>query len=805
MPMSPRAQANPAPTAIGAGPATGPRRLLLVTGSLGEGHHAAARAVEERARELWDGIEVVWTDTLREMGRGTAPAFRSIYAGCVRHLPWLYALYFWLLCRVPPFRAGTRAVIGVWSARGLATALQRHRPDLVVATFPEGITGLARLRRRGRLPVPAVAVVADPAPHPLWIGPELDLHLVSTTAGADLLRRWAPGARVRVGAPPVVRRFHPPADAPRAGRLRVLVSCGSLAFGDVVGLCRAVLDAGADVLVGAGRDPGLYRRLERLAAGRTGLDVRDWIDDPAGAVRGCDVVVTNAGGATALEAIACARPLLLVDSVPGHGRANARVLARAGLARLCAGPFGLADAVRELADPGAHADAVAVLRAHAGTVDLGADVAVLGRLVAPDVGRVRAEDAFFLDAQTRRVPQQAGAVIVLEPGPPDDWPELLADRVRRRAPGIELLCRRLSPARRRRWVRDPAPDPARHVRPEPFTVGPDRRYRSMDEAATAFFGSAIDPALAWELAVASEPGTGRVAVLARAHHALGDGLVITDALVALLTDEAAELSAGRRGTRSPSSPPQGRRALLLLRGLGHLAAMPPAGRSPLTGPVRGPTHQRMGVELDGRAVRVAARAHGVGTTALLLAVFADALHDTFTEAGVPTSRVRAMVPITTRTRAGEDAHAVGNRMAVVPVDLPTGPMDPSARVGAVARAVHRARTGGRPEAAAAAVVAAGRLPRGVRGPVVRLVHGRRFFHMVASVMPGVRRTVHVRGRRISAIHPVLPLAGDVGFAVGALHCGPLTCVGITADPRLVPLLDGIPARVHASLRSMQKT
>ncbi|WP_165922426.1 MGDG synthase family glycosyltransferase [Pseudonocardia endophytica] len=788
-------------------PAAGPGRLLLVTGSIGEGHHAAARAVEERARALWDGVEVVWTDTLADMGRGTAPAFRSIYAGCVRYLPWLYGLYHRLLRRVPPFRAATRAVIGAWSAPGLAAAVDRHRPDLVVATFPEGVTGLDRLRRRGRLPVAAAAVVADPAPHPLWIGPSLDLHLVSTAAGAEMLRRWAPEARVRVGAPPVARRFHPPDGDRAAGPPRVLVSCGSMAFGDVAGICRAVLDTGADVLVGTGRDPALRRRLERMAAGPA-LDVRDWIDDPAAAVRGCDVVVTNAGGATALEAIACTRPLLLVDPVPGHGEANALLLARAGLARLCRGPDELGAAVRELSRPDRHAAAVAALRAHLRSTDPDADVAALGRLRAPDGGRMRAQDAFFLDAATRRVPQQVGAVVVLDPGGVEArrLPRLLADLVRERAPGIDLLCRSLTDGRSPRWVRDPAPDPGRHVRAAPLTVGPDGRYRSVDDAATAFFGSALDPAVAWELAVAPEPATDRVAVLARAHHALGDGLVITDALVALLTDESAERPHGRaRGVERPPRPLRWRRAARTLRGLWHLAAMPPAGRSPLTGTVRGPVHRRIGVDLDGPAVRAAARAHGVGTTALVLAVLAEALHRTFAEAGVPASRVRAMVPITTRTRAGADARATGNRMAVVPADLPTGPMPPHLRVAAVARAVHRAGTGGRPEAASAAVDAAGRLPRPLRGPVVRLVHGRRFFHLVASVMPGVRRTVHVGGRRVDAIRPVLPLAGGVGLAVGALHCGSRTCVGITADPDLVPLLDGLADRVRASLRDMGRS
>src|SRR5690242_10568318 len=204
-----------------------PRRVLLVSGSLGGGHHAAARAVEERARAVWSGVEVARTDTLEGMGRHTGTLFRAVYAGCVRRLPWLYALYHRLLWAVPPFRAATRAVIGAWSAPGLARQLARHDPDLVVATFPEGVTGLARLRRRGRLDVPTVALVTDPAPHPLWADTHLDLHLVSTEAGAALLRRAAPGAPVRVAALPVSARFRPVENphSTRRARPLVYVSC----------------------------------------------------------------------------------------------------------------------------------------------------------------------------------------------------------------------------------------------------------------------------------------------------------------------------------------------------------------------------------------------------------------------------------------------------------------------------------------------------------------------------------------------------------------------------------------------------
>ncbi|GAA4864849.1 hypothetical protein GCM10023403_32530 [Pseudonocardia benzenivorans] len=843
-----RTVAGGRPATAAAGPAgRAPRRVLLVTGSLGEGHHAAARAVEERARALWPGVEVTWTETLDAMGQGAGRLFPAIYAGCVRRLPWLYELYFRLLWHAAPFRAGTRAVVSRWSARGIAAAVDAHRPDLVVATFPEAVLGLGRLRRAGRLPMPAVALVADPAPHPLWGDAALDVHLVSTEDGARMLRRAVPGAAVRVAALPVVGAFTPPgSDAPVRARPLVYVSCGSLAFGDVAGACTAVLDGGGDVLVSAGRVPSVRTRLEQVARAHprgVRMHVVDWVSDPAATTRDCDAVVTNAGGATALEAIACARPLLLFAPIPGHGRANAELLAGAGLATVCPGPADLRAAVETLADPAARADVTARLRARLDGTDLAADVAALVPAVgSPAAGsptggtaadaastaaapaattrpgeRVRGQDALFLYAATPAVPQQVGARLLIDDpdGPGTDpalaegWRAHVASLVTERAAHIELLTRRLAPSRpgrARRWVVDTAPDPARHVRARAVHVGPGADHETWDDALTAFFAEPVDPvATGWELLIARHTGGDGIGVLAKVHHTLGDGLAVTDALIRLLTDEEAALPARGPGETAASRTRRDRlrAGARVARGIAGLALAGTAGRSPLSGGVSSPGPRRIGVRLDGKQVRDAARAHGVGTTVLVLAVVAEFLHRHLAaHAGGAPDHVRTMVPLTTRTTRGVGSRSSGNRTAAVSVDLPTGPMTPAERVTRVAALLERGTASGQPEGAAAVLQLLGALPGRAQEVLVGGVYGRRFFHLLASVMPGARRPLHVQGARIREVYPVLPLAEGVGLAVGALNWGPWTTLGVTADAGIVPALGGIPDCLRASLRDM---
>jgi diacylglycerol O-acyltransferase len=766
--------------------------VLLLSGSIGAGHHAAAAAVAEAVGAAWPDAEVVTSDVLAGMGTGAPRAFSGIYATCVRALPWLYGLYYWLLVHVGFFRAGTRAVMGRWSARSIAPLLATHRPDLVVATFPEGVAGLGHLRRTGRLPARAVVVPTDPAPQPLWCDADLDAVLVTTGEAARRVRRCAPGATVHVVRWPVRSAFHPPGPACQKSpfadtgclerdfsdvRLRVLVAAGSLGFGDLPTIVGAVLAAGADPVV-ATSDPRVRARIDALAAAHPGrVEVHRWIDDPAAVTRGVDVVATTGGGAGAFEALACARPLLVVDPIPGHGRDNARLLARAGLARHCAGPSALTAALRRLAEPGAHAARVAALRERPPGEDLAAALAD-GRTT----DRMRSEDALFLHASTTRVPQVLGARITIATPDDDatDWPALVADRVRERAATIPLLARRLDDHGVLRWT-PTTPDPDRHV--DPVLHAGDR-----DEQTTVHVvGAPVDPRdVGWRLTVA-RTGPREVSVLAAAHHSLGDGLGVTDALVRLLTDEGAGVPVGTRRDEGPGGPDADRRARRALArrrvtGIVALARAGGARAGALGDRSRGgaATTRLVSRVRDAAEVRAVARALGTSTTVVVLTAVAEAL------AAPGATTVRAMVPLTTRLRSGAGHAGTGNRTTAVAVDLPVAPGPLRRRVAAIAGALERGRTSGQAEGSAAVLAALGRLPRSLQRLFARLTYGGRFFHLVVSVMPGVRRPLHIGGGLVAQVVPVLPLAEGVGLAVGAIAWGRTLGLGLAVDDAVLP-------------------
>lgn len=789
-----------------------PQRLLVVSATIGEGHNATARAVEERARQRWPGCEIRRVDTLDLMGRWVGPGFRWIYRVNVDTTPWLYDFFYRSLWRHPWFAAASCRFVGVWSGIRLAPVIEEYRPDLVVSTYPLGTAGLDWIRRRGGLDIPVAAIISDFAPHPFWVYSEIDLHYVASEPSLRAMYQARPDARGAVGAPPVVAAFAPTGKIAARRRcglpehcLIVLVSCGSLGFGSVERAVDAGLAAGPEICVVAvcGRNEALRARLSARAklmppslAWR--LVPLGWSSEMPALTTAADVVVTNAGGATALEAVACGRAVLMFEPIAGHGKANAALMSDAGLATLCEGPDQLVAALRELAAwPSRLAAAEQRALTHIGALDLDSEIAALPELPRHHGARPLAgPDAFFAYAATATVPQQVGAVLLLE-GELGQATERLAMRITDRVPGLPMLRRRLElrPGRRPRWLPADDIDPTAHLQVR--TVGDDRGG-SFSAAVQEFFNTPVPlDRPPWQLQVVQDIDAGRTAVLVKLHHSLGDGLAVTTTLLGLLSDqedpgiqrgysrllhpaEPAECAAARGGDRIART---GR----VVRGLVSLAA---AGAAPPGGPVGGSTparHYTM-VALPAAAVRAIAREHRISTTALLLTLVGEAWHRMDPAGTATRERLRTMVPRTTHAlrRADPGSHAYqGNHTAALAVDLPVGPMPLAWRLAAVAAALTKQEHADQPVAAQTVMRTLGCLPAPLQAMLVRAIYGHRFFTLITSVLPGPRKVHYAWNIRVMSVFPVLPLAEGVGLAVGFLTWKDMIGVGITTDIGLV--------------------
>ncbi len=369
-------------------------RVLIVSGEIGQGHEAVARAVHATVTRDRPDCDIRVAEAFARMGHGSGPVFRWLFEFAVQWTPLLQEAWYAAVTHSRLVRWFYREVMGAWVARALEADLAGEPTDVVVSTHQLATAGLAWLRRRGRLDARIVAAICDFAPHAYWTYPGVDEYLVLDDLAREPTRRMDPGAEVTVRSPLVGAPFRPVGDdAARAARrelelpeeaLVVVVTAGSLGLGGVAGAVRAALaaDPRCHVVALCGRDERARTRLRALRS-RTGagarLRVPGWVDDVPTLLAAADVVVNNSGGATAQEALACGRTLVIHQPLPGHGRDSARLLGDAGLARTCRRPRALTALLRRwIADPAAlaaaHARAARWSERHA-RVDL---AAVLG-------------------------------------------------------------------------------------------------------------------------------------------------------------------------------------------------------------------------------------------------------------------------------------------------------------------------------------------------------------------------------------------------------------------------------------------
>jgi UDP-N-acetylglucosamine:LPS N-acetylglucosamine transferase len=204
---------------------------------------------------------------------------------------------------------------------------------LAVSTYPLATHALALLKARGELTAPLVVWLTDPAVHRLSISPAADLTVAPNEIAAGQARGWG-AERTSVCHLLVAPEFRPASSRAEVARLRAtfglpardqlaLVVSGSWGVGEVEQTAADIAASGhALPVVVCGRNDALRARLS--AAGRP--YVFGWVEDMADLIRSCDVVVQNAGGLSASEALACRVPVLTYRCLPGHGRRNAAVL-----------------------------------------------------------------------------------------------------------------------------------------------------------------------------------------------------------------------------------------------------------------------------------------------------------------------------------------------------------------------------------------------------------------------------------------------------------------------------------------------
>jgi processive 1,2-diacylglycerol beta-glucosyltransferase len=299
--------------------------IVVVSGSYGAGHDAAADALADQFRS--SGRVVRRLDVAEELPWRLGAILRWLYFTQLRFVPRSWGATLRWLERDELCYHLVRRLLGLL---GRSLVRETAGAHVIVSTHPFASQALGEARARGQLDAPVVTYLTDASVHRLWVHRSVDLHLaIHDVTGQQSRDLGGVTAVVR----PVVASSagQVPADWlppwPRDAAVALVVG-GSCGVGDLRATALEILATGLMTpVVACGTNDRLYEQI----ASEPGLVALGWRDDMTALVAAATCVVQNAGGMTSLESLAAGTPTVTYRPIPGHGIANARALDAANL------------------------------------------------------------------------------------------------------------------------------------------------------------------------------------------------------------------------------------------------------------------------------------------------------------------------------------------------------------------------------------------------------------------------------------------------------------------------------------------
>jgi UDP-glucose 4-epimerase len=324
-----------------------PRKILIISADIGEGHDLPARAVMREFHDEDPDAQVSIVNGLPAMGPVLTKVLRENSAFMFQWVPWLFDIQYSLFMKFPPTRWLSKRLLTALGRRGLMRMIRAYNPDLIVSTYPGVTAVLGEMRRKGQLKVPCYSSITDLAGLQFWAHPGIDLHFITHPESAEEVEKIAGPDSVRWAKPPTAPAFlaaRSRGDARKALGLPaegtvISVSGGGWGVGDLVGATRAALAIpDATVLCLCGRNDKTRARVAGVFGAEPRLRLMGFTDRMGDVLAASDALVHSSAGLTVLEAIIRGCPIVSYGFGYGHVRESNAALERFGLAQVATSP-----------------------------------------------------------------------------------------------------------------------------------------------------------------------------------------------------------------------------------------------------------------------------------------------------------------------------------------------------------------------------------------------------------------------------------------------------------------------------------
>ncbi len=325
-----------------------PRRILVLSASVGAGHMRAAEAVELALRDVSPDATVKNLDVLEL----TNSAFRQVYAKAyldlVNRVPHVLGYFYDLMDQ--PSRSGRnrgdriRQAVERLNLGRFIRFLKAEPWDLVINTHFLPAAIIATLRQRNETAQKQVTVTTDFETHRLWVNQPCDHYFTATEEGARYLQHWGvPAPDTTVTGIPIHPIFSKPKDRAsclakhglQGDRPIILQLSGGFGVGPIAKISSGLLhiEQPIELIVISGRNEEVKTELQALPVpSRHRAHILGFTKEIDELMAAADLVVSKPGGLTTSETLARGAVMVIVNPIPGQEARNSDYLLESGAA-----------------------------------------------------------------------------------------------------------------------------------------------------------------------------------------------------------------------------------------------------------------------------------------------------------------------------------------------------------------------------------------------------------------------------------------------------------------------------------------
>lgn len=333
-------------------------RALILTAGFGEGHNAAARALEGAFIARFGAGSARTHDLFAEAAPRLNAVARVAYLKLINHCPSLWSGFYGLAAWRPVADFLPRLLHREQAL--LAGLLDGFQPDFICSTYPVYAFLMRNVRPASLLP-PHFNVVTDSISiHPLWWNAGSTAWFLPNEDSADVMRKAGiADEEIEVCGFPVssaiaenAHRLSPLDLASGAApRVLYLANSGTAAVRRTAELLLS--ESEWEVTCAVGRNKELQQSLEAIALKRTRpARILGWTNEIPQLLLTHHAVVSKAGGATTQEAIASRCPMIVNQIIPGQEEGNYELLRRCGGGRFAGNPGAIIAALHQVFEDG---------------------------------------------------------------------------------------------------------------------------------------------------------------------------------------------------------------------------------------------------------------------------------------------------------------------------------------------------------------------------------------------------------------------------------------------------------------------